>query len=890
MYRINKTKQKLLVSGSLLTICILWLALYLQIAHDRDQARLAAEVNAANLARTFEEHIISTVQQIDALLLQLREEYALSPATFGARLRFHQQQAFNGLIIQVTVTDAAGMMVYSDKPLPKTPLDLSDREHVRIHRSTGKDLLFISKPVLGRVSKKWSIQFTRKILGRNGAPAGVMIISIDPEYFSEFFRSVDVGKHGVITLLGMDRVIRVRSIGTDKGGDAKGVTIPPGQPLFDPAKPEVGCYSIPSLVDGITRIAAYRRLRQYPLVVRVAFAEADVYRPVNLRARNLLVAGTLLSAALLGGLFWILALEKRQAGLHEKIVENEEKFRTLADFTSDWEYWIDPSRRFVYSSLSCLAITGYAPEEFLQDPDLLRKITHPEDRPLFVSHLDAIGPTGASHAAKVDLEFRIVTKKGEIRWLSHLCSPVSGKDGTDKGRRASNRDITERKLLACKMEEDHALLQTLMDTIPDMIFYKDRNCVFRGCNEALASRLLDRPKERIVGRTLYEFEATAHAAGLLHLQDRETMDSGETARYDELIRLADGREFCVETIKAPLRDRLGNVTGVMGISRDISERKQAEEALQQSKELLRTITDRVPGALFLFRRRPEGGISFPWFNSGMVELTGIDEVSLKADAGLVRDFIHPDDAQRVHDALIESLQAENAFRAEWRQRQPASAEYRWIRCDSVSRRDGSGSAVWYGYLADIHDMKTIEEHLRNALAEVEQLAATDPLTRLANRRSFFDSAKSEFSRSQRHDRPLAVLMMDIDYFKRINDSLGHAAGDAVLQGCAAVIRGCVRDSDIIARYGGEEFVVLLPETDAAGALAIAQRIRGDVAAAEFPGRQDGGGIRITASLGVALRSPGSEIPVFDLLLQQADKALYEAKHRGRNQVVRYLAS
>ena len=95
-------------------------------------------------------------------------------------------------------------MVYNTKGMPDKPLDLSDREHFRVHLNSNEDKLFISKPVMGRVSQKWSIQFTRKIFDRNGLFAGVAVLSVDPDYFKSFFKSIDIGKKGAITLLGMD--------------------------------------------------------------------------------------------------------------------------------------------------------------------------------------------------------------------------------------------------------------------------------------------------------------------------------------------------------------------------------------------------------------------------------------------------------------------------------------------------------------------------------------------------------------------------------------------------------------------------------------------------------------------------------------------------------------
>ena len=141
-------------------------------------------------------------------------------------------------------------------------------------------------------------------------------------------------------------------------------------------------------------------------------------------------------------------------------------------------------------------------------------------------------------------------------------------------------------------------------------------------------------------------------------------------------------------------------------------------------------------------------------------------------------------------------------------------------------------------------------------------------------------AKREFGRARRYQRPLAAIMLDIDHFKQVNDTYGHAVGDQVLQAVAARCRETVREIDILGRYGGEEFVVLLLETDLDGARILAERLRQCVV--DPPISTDGGMMKITVSLGVGILD--KECPDLDHLLQRADQALYKSKQDGRNRV------
>lgn len=167
--------------------------------------------------------------------------------------------------------------------------------------------------------------------------------------------------------------------------------------------------------------------------------------------------------------------------------------------------------------------------------------------------------------------------------------------------------------------------------------------------------------------------------------------------------------------------------------------------------------------------------------------------------------------------------------------------------------------------------------LRNQ--ELLQLASTDLLTGLANRRAIMQQAMVEIRRANRYQKDLAVLMLDIDHFKQINDQHGHAAGDKVLVEFADLCRQSIRDTDLAGRYGGEEFFILLPEIDVKTAILSAERIRMTVAEHAFTLR-DNTVLNITCSLGIAMYLPDRDD--LDKLLLRADQALYQAKHQGRN--------
>lgn len=172
-------------------------------------------------------------------------------------------------------------------------------------------------------------------------------------------------------------------------------------------------------------------------------------------------------------------------------------------------------------------------------------------------------------------------------------------------------------------------------------------------------------------------------------------------------------------------------------------------------------------------------------------------------------------------------------------------------------------------------------HKERADHLLQQLASLDPLTHAFNRRTFVDLARKQLSRARRLDAPLSLVLLDVDHFKQVNDTHGHLVGDRVLQRFAEVVRGELRNEDVLVRYGGEEFCLLLPDVAGTGAVALAGRVRKAVAREPFA--IDGLEIPVTLSAGVAARiDEGPE--GLDALLARADEALYVAKSRGRNRV------
>lgn len=178
-------------------------------------------------------------------------------------------------------------------------------------------------------------------------------------------------------------------------------------------------------------------------------------------------------------------------------------------------------------------------------------------------------------------------------------------------------------------------------------------------------------------------------------------------------------------------------------------------------------------------------------------------------------------------------------------------------------------------------IKALQDKINGKRKELEALSMTDDLTGLFNHRAMQQRLKDEFLRAQRYNDPLSVLMIDVDFFKKVNDKHGHLFGDHVLHELAKVLGTCVREIDIVARYGGEEFMVILPQTHFSGSLAVAERIWTTVA--RHPFVQDQASEPVTVSIGIAFY-PNKSVANAEQLVAFADQALYQAKREGRNRI------
>ena len=379
------------------------------------------------------------------------------------------------------------------------------------------------------------------------------------------------------------------------------------------------------------------------------------------------------------------------------------------------------------SALDCIITIDAADRIVEFNPASERTFGYPRDAVLGQDMAEFLVPPGLREAQHRGLERYLET--GEKSVLNRRVEvPARRADGSefpaelsvipidvngDAFFTAYLRDITEPKRAERALRESHDLLRAVIESTPDAIFVKDRDGRYLLINPAGAAFLGAATVEEVLGKTDDDFFAPP-SARVNRQNDRRIMERGEAETYEDA-GTASGVTRAFLTTKGPYRDRAGNIVGVVGISRDITERKQAEEALKTSEGRYHRVVTNAPGMVFQYARRPDGSTRFPFVSEGCREIYGLEPAEIERDAGRIIDIIHPDD----RPAFDRSVDVSAATLAPWKWEGRIvlpSGEQKWLQGASRPERQENGDIVWDGLLMDITERKRAEHVARGQTA------------------------------------------------------------------------------------------------------------------------------------------------------------------------------
>ena len=464
----------------------------------------------------------------------------------------------------------------------------------------------------------------------------------------------------------------------------------------------------------------------------------------------------------------------------------------------------------------------------------------------------------------VNEEWVSFANDGHRALLETTKTPVHNAQGALMGVLGVARDITGRKQAENALQESESRLHTILDSVEAFIYIKDRNYRYQYANQRVRE-LFGQPMEEIVGREDADF-FDAQTAATLRRNDCRVIEHGERVALEEVNTNAkDQITSAYLTVKLPLRDQEGQIYALCGISTDITDRKLTEASL------------RVAAAAFESQEGmliTDANNIILRINQSFAEMSGysVDEVIGQTPHMFASG--RQDDA--FYAAMWQAINSNGSWQGEiWDRRKNGEIYPKWLTITAVKGSDG----VVTNYVATHTDIT----ERKNAEMQIRHLAFYDPLTQLPNRRLLADRLQQALIASTRSKREGALLFIDLDNFKTLNDTLGHHKGDLLLQEVARRVSDCLRECDTVARLGGDEFVVMLEDlsdhvVDAASqAEAVGEKI---LAAISQPFDLDGQEYRSSSSIGITLF--GVPHLSSDELMKRADLAMYQSKGAGRN--------
>lgn len=520
-------------------------------------------------------------------------------------------------------------------------------------------------------------------------------------------------------------------------------------------------------------------------------------------------------------------------------------FRTLVD-----------GQRAVLGNEAAAAMFGYpSVAAFLEGFRPARAYIEPGQREELLAALAAQG--------RVEAFEIVVARPDGSRKVLALTASLDAGGGFIEG---AVLDVTARRRAERELQDSHLFLQTVMDTIPNPLFYKDGRGHFRHVNSAF-EHFLGHGRRDVVGRAPAELMPPEVAADWTERSEALLTGGGGMHRFDTWLRTRGGARRDVVVQEGLVADSAGKHLGLVGVITDVTDLKRIESDLREAWATYRNIFDNAVDGIFT--TTAEGGIVRA--NAAMARILGYDSPdelmrSVTDLAGQV--YAAPERRMEV----LGRMQEEGVLRGYEVEVLRRDGSRVWLACSLRAIRDDDGTLVRIeGVASDVSERK-------REVAELAERALKDPLTGLPNRVAFEREFERMLAQARRSGQTVGVLFMDLDGFKPVNDTYGHQVGDELLRALGGRLRERLRVSDMAARIGGDEFGVLLWNVSGPQTMA---RIAGEIIAAmNRPVELDACRCEVGASVGGSLFPAHGDTP--RELISRADQAMYHVKQHGRN--------
>lgn len=544
----------------------------------------------------------------------------------------------------------------------------------------------------------------------------------------------------------------------------------------------------------------------------------------------------------------------------------EQRYRILCEEAPDLIFVADDRLCFVEVNHTACRVLGYSREGLLGKKPQDIVVSSQKGR------IDSLKKQ-LDRKGKMVVEMEVLSKN-----KNRIPLEVNLQSQTIEGRNeylAIARDISKRRRVENSLKIEKEKLQRILDNTWDVIFQVDLDGNFIFGNRS-SERVTGYSLKELLNMNVKDILAPGYGKEVKKRLESRQKQENLSSPFEVEILHKDGYRIPVELVTRAIV-KSGKVVASQGIAKDITERRKAQQAVKESQERYRALFDRSMDWIFIH------DFDGNFLDANLAALKGLGYKKEEIGNLNFSSLLSSDQFSKV-DKILQELK-KKGYQKELTQFKLKRKDGTYVYVEtkaSVIYRNGKPYAA-QGMARDITERIKMEKKLKKANEKLKIQAITDSLTSLLNHGASRKRLHEEVERASREGKSLTVGMADLDDFKKANDIYGHTFGDAILVETARRIKNSCRPYDVVGRYGGEEFLVVMPHTDKDQAGKIGERIRKEVA--ENPFHIDKKTLFLTLSLGVAAYQPDSRVKNGENLIQKADRALYEAKRRGKNRVI-----
>lgn len=555
--------------------------------------------------------------------------------------------------------------------------------------------------------------------------------------------------------------------------------------------------------------------------------------------------------------------------------ESEKKYHNILESIQEGYFELDLAGNYTFVNEANCRFLGYTKEELVGMN--YRQHTDDESSKKLYQPYRELYRTGKPIEI---LEVESFRKDGTKVIYGTSVSLIRDSEGKPIGFRGVSRNITERKQVEEALRESEKKYRLLADNIQDVIFVMDMNLNYTYLSPSV-KLLSGYEPEEIMKHTLAETMTPSSAdfalsvlSEIMELEKSVHRDINISRTFQLEMNRKDGTTVWVETKAFFMRDENLKPIGIMGITRDITERKKAEETLRKNEDLYRTLVENASD--IVFRLDNTGHITF--VNPAALRIMGYEEKEIigRHYATFIRSDMQEQAMKFFGRQFVKVIP--NTY-SEYPVIVKGGREI-WLGQNTQLICQNDKVVAFQAVAREITERKLIGDALQDSENRYRELSIIDDLTQLYNSRHFYDQLKIELDRSNRYEQSLTLLLLDLDNFKSFNDAYGHIEGDQVLRRLGQVVKRCLRQADLAFRYGGEEFTVLLPMTTSENGVVTAERIRTEFKKESFFPAQ-GKDVHLTVSIGLAQYQPQEEMKTF---VHRVDQLMYQGKKNGKDRV------